>query len=404
MQTFCDTIMEIFEVFPHKTNPDIAVGNIGETINGNVSTNDNVLPGTTYGSPVASSSNPSSAVPVMNSNGTYTFNTTVPGTYVFTVPVCPPGYTTNCPMETLTITIVDPSKKDNKPVVNTDRAITKPSTAVKVDVLANDAPGNIGIELNRASLTVATSPKNGTTVVNSDGTITYTPNAGFLGRDTFYYNICDKATPPNCAIGMAVVNVTNEDLADVRDDVAKGNGVLTGNVLSNDKLPAGSTPSVKPVDTIIAGKGRLVIDANGNYTWTPVNGYTGSLQVPVTVCDGKTPQTCYTSTLHIISTISADVTIPNYFSPNGDGINDVWNLDDLLDRYPNARAVIYNRWGNIVWRSTGPYGRSTSGVNNWSGQLEGSQDNVPDGVYYYLLEIEDEFKTTKTGFIEIMRQ
>jgi gliding motility-associated-like protein len=404
MQTFCDTIMEIFDVFPHATNPDIAVGNMNETINGNVATNDIVLPGTTYGTPVASSSNPSSTVPTMNPNGTYTFNASVPGTYVFTVPVCPVGYTTGCPTETLTITVVDPSRKDNKPIVNADRAITKPSTPVKVDVLANDATGNIGIPLNRSSLAIATAPKNGTVAVNSDGTITYTPNAGFLGRDTFYYTICDQATPPNCGTGMAVVNVTNEDLADVRDDVAKGNGVLTGNVLSNDKFPAGSVPSVKPVDTLLAGKGRLVIDANGNYTWTPVNGFNGSIQVPVTVCDGKTPQTCYTSTLHIVSTISADVVIPNYFSPNGDGINDVWSLDDLLDRYPNARAMIYNRWGNVVWRSTGPYGRSTSGKNVWHGQLEGAQDLVPDGVYYYLIEIEDEFKTTKTGFIEIMRQ
>ena len=102
--------------------------------------------------------------------------------------------------------------------------------------------------------------------------------------------------------------------------------------------------------------------------------------------------------------IPKDFDIPNYFSPNGDGINDVWNLDNLLASYPKAKALIYNRWGNIVWRSIGPYGPSTSGRNLWYGQLEGSQDNVPDGVYYYLLELDDEFKTTKTGFIELMRQ
>jgi gliding motility-associated-like protein len=85
-------------------------------------------------------------------------------------------------------------------------------------------------------------------------------------------------------------------------------------------------------------------------------------------------------------------------------MNDVWNLDEILVRYPNLNAMIYNRWGNIVWRSKGPYGKSTSGTNVWFGQLEGSNDNVPDGVYYYLLDLEDDLKTSKTGFIELMRQ
>ena len=85
-------------------------------------------------------------------------------------------------------------------------------------------------------------------------------------------------------------------------------------------------------------------------------------------------------------------------------VNDVWNIDGILLKYPNAKAIVYNRWGNVVWRSTGSYGRSSTGRNIWYGQQEGSQELVPDGVYYYLLELEDGFGTTKTGFIEIMRQ
>lgn len=404
--TVCDTHLVIVDVAPvNKTNPDIAVGDKGVQIAGNVGTNDNVVAGTTYGTPIASTSNPSPVVPVMNANGTYTFTATIPGTYVFTVPVCPPGQSTGCPTETLTITVNDPTKTDNKPIVNTDYPITKPNTPVKVNVLANDASANAGFPLVKSSLTVSTAPKNGTATVNADGTIGYTPKPGFVGKDTFYYTICDSVTPPNCGTAMVIVNVTNEDLADVQDDVAKGKGSLIGNTLANDKFPVGSKPYVKPQDVIIPGKGRFVIDSAGNYIWTPEPGFTGNVQIVITTCDGKSPETCYNSTLHISSDNKAtNAVIPNYFSPNGDGVNDVWNIDAVLDNYPNARALIYNRWGNIVWRSTGPYGRSTSGRNLWHGQQEGSQDLVPDGVYYYLLELEDEFKTTKTGFIEIMRQ
>lgn len=69
----------------------------------------------------------------------------------------------------------------------------------------------------------------------------------------------------------------------------------------------------------------------------------------------------------------------------------------LYDRYPNLKAIIYNRLGSIVWRSTGKY------TNNWHGQIEGSGNIVSDGVYYYLLELNSEFKEIKSGFIEVMR-
>lgn len=94
-----------------------------------------------------------------------------------------------------------------------------------------------------------------------------------------------------------------------------------------------------------------------------------------------------------------DAEIPNYISPNGDGANDNWVLPrSLTDKYPQAKVMIYNRWGNIVWRSNGPY------QNDWGGDHYNTNDPLPDGVYYYLLELDPVFKTTKTGFIEIMRR
>ncbi len=67
--------------------------------------------------------------------------------------------------------------------------------------------------------------------------------------------------------------------------------------------------------------------------------------------------------------IVIDLKIPNGFSPNGDGINDSWEIDGI-SAFPNCLVEVYNRWGNIVFTSRG-YN------TKWEG------DALPFGVYYY---------------------
>lgn len=406
----CDTVrncfkFEVYDCFKPLINSDVAVGFKGLLIAGNLSLNDVIQTGTTYGSIVASGTNPSSVLPVVNSDGSYTFTPSIPGVYVFTISVCPLGQSSGCPTQTLTITVLDPSIKTNPPVVTDDRVFTNPNTPVNIFVLNNDGSGNNTTLLVVSSLTVTNQPKNGSVTVNSNGTITYTPRTGFVGSDTFFYNICDNGIPPNCAVAMVIVDVVgNSKVSYVIDDVASGLGALNGNVLENDKYPDGAKPVVTETTISFAGKGTFTIDKNGKYIWTPVAGFSGSVQIPISICDGLLPERCYTSIVTCITLRIEEDPIPNYISPNGDGSNDVWCIDGILSIYPKTKVLVYNRWGNIVWRSTGPYGRCGSGSNVWFGQKEGSNDPIPDGVYYYLMELEDEFKTTKTGFIEVMRQ
>ncbi|TDO25362.1 gliding motility-associated-like protein [Sediminibacterium goheungense] len=68
--------------------------------------------------------------------------------------------------------------------------------------------------------------------------------------------------------------------------------------------------------------------------------------------------------------------IPNVFSPNGDGIHDTWKIKYLIS-YPNADIRIFNRNGQIVFRSTG-YSKE------WDGTMNGKP--VPIGVYYYIID------------------
>src|SRR5207253_370207 len=67
--------------------------------------------------------------------------------------------------------------------------------------------------------------------------------------------------------------------------------------------------------------------------------------------------------------------IPNAFSPNGDGINDTWNIASLAS-YPNCTVEIFNRYGTKVYNSIG-YSKP------WDGTFNGS--SLPVGVYYYII-------------------
>ena len=386
-----------------KLNPDVNVTYVNVQVVGNVSTNDNVPSGTIYGSPTALVGNPTAAMPIINPDGSYTFTSAKAGVYYFNVPVCPPGVTTNCPVQLLTITVLDPDSKTNTPVANTDIATTKEGKAVVLNTLDNDLSGN-DAPLNPASVAVVEAPKNGKTSVDpTTGKITYTPNPGFVGVDTLKYKVCDQSSPVNCITAYQIITVlpTNSpNITTASDDYNTSNSdAVSGNVLDNDVDPEGNTQSVTPQTTTIPGKGTLVLNVDGSYVFTPEAGFTGPVNFPYTVCDNGSTTACAKGTLYILVKPGSDLVLPNYFSPNSDGGNDAWILPpSLYAKYPNLKAIIYNRWGNIVWRSVGAYRNEFAGTH-WTTELP-----LPDGVYYYLLELEDEFKKTMSGFVEIMRR
>lgn len=85
--------------------------------------------------------------------------------------------------------------------------------------------------------------------------------------------------------------------------------------------------------------------------------------------------------------------IPNAFSPNGDGINDTWNIK-YLESYPGATVEVYNRYGQIVFRSLG-YSKP------WDGRVSGG-NLLPIGTYYYIINPKNN-KPQMTGSITIIR-
>lgn len=84
--------------------------------------------------------------------------------------------------------------------------------------------------------------------------------------------------------------------------------------------------------------------------------------------------------------------IPTAFSPNGDGINDVWDIGFLKD-YPSNRIEVFNRYGQLVFSSIG-YNRP------WDGKKDGK--NLPVGTYYFIIEPKNG-RPIITGNVTILR-
>lgn len=86
--------------------------------------------------------------------------------------------------------------------------------------------------------------------------------------------------------------------------------------------------------------------------------------------------------------------IPNLFTPNNDGKNDVFVIPNLAVLYPGCSVKIYNRWGGLVFESEG-YAQS------WNGTYKG--ENVPMGTYFYHIELKDASNTEINGSVSIIR-
>ena len=290
------------------TNPDFNSTFVNVPVPGNVSTNDRVPAGTTYGTTPTLLSSPAGSTPsiTMNSNGTYTFVSNIKGVYIYNVPVCMPGQVAPCPPTKLTITVLDAALVTNNPVANVDIAATRINTPVTLKSLANDAAGNPANSLVPSSVVVTVAPLHGTASVNAaTGDITYTPAAGYTGTDTLTYQVCDNQVPAKCASANQIITISplnGPNTTEAADDykITALNTVATGNVKINDNDPEGNTQTVTAQNTTIAGKGNLVLNANGDYTFTPVTGFSGPVDYVYTTCDNGVPQACAMATLHIL--------------------------------------------------------------------------------------------------------
>jgi len=137
------------------------------------------------------------------------------------------------------------------------------------------------------------------------------------------------------------------------------------------------------------------------YYWTPAD----NMEFSTTLTPVVSPTDDITYTLNVESLdncgIASDnvfirvykkINIPTAFSPNNDGVNDLWNIA-LLNTYPESVLTVYTRTGSEIFRSVG-YAKA------WNGNYNGRP--LPAGVYYYVLDLKNN-TPKRSGWVYIVR-
>ncbi len=170
---------------------------------------------------------------------------------------------------TYTLTTIDGVTSDPitvtiniKPAGVNDAVTTPINTPVTTTVKANDGPSGVG-----ATVT-ATNGTHGITSVDASGNVTYTPLAGYVGKDTYTYTLTNggaTSDPITVTVTIKPVGVNDADATPV-------NTPVTTNVKANDG-PSGVGTTVSPSN---GAHGTTSVDASGNVIYTPTTGYTGT--------------------------------------------------------------------------------------------------------------------------------
>lgn len=157
-------------------------------------------------------------------------------------------------------------------------------------------------------------------------------------------------------------------------------------VLSNDSDPQNSInpSSLKIVSPPLNGT-AYVDYSKYNIHFRPNDGFSGNEIFEYEICN--TDNLCDKAKVFVLVT-EFEFRIPNAFSPNGDGINDFFEIVGI-EKYQGNSISIINRWGNRVYEAKN-YGIDTYPVF-WDGYANtGSTflgDELPSGTYYYSLDL-----------------
>jgi len=220
---------------------------------------------------------------------------------------------------------------------------------------------------------------------------------GALGSDTTCIVICDslgfcdttyiivnieEGVDPPMAVNDTVPTVTQEG-----DAAPYGPNPVNIDVLPNDIIP-GSLVSISVITSPSAGTAIVLPDGTIDYTQLESCPYVDSFSYEI--CNSSGCDTAWV----FIDVICNDIIVYTGFSPNGDGVNDSFIIDGI-DAYPNNKLMIFNRWGNSIYEKVGY-------SNDWNGTWNG-QTMLPDGTYFYILELNDDEARKFSGFIQIHR-
>ncbi len=241
-------------------------------------------------------------------------------------------------------------------------------------------PAVLNIEMEHTNAYCAGGATGTGNAIISGGTLPYT---------YAWSNGASSTAISGLAAGVYTITVTDDHSCFVIDSIK---------ITQTDSVRVDFT--MEPVSCIDQHDGKLTAYAhggNGDYSYAWSNGSTistienlmsGPYQITVTDlmgCSGKGEATVTKIEIECIN-------IPTCFTPNEDGLNDIWVIKDA-DLYPEFSLKIYNRWGQIVYDLDGNY-------VPWDGMYKGNP--LPAETYYYFLQLSAQTPVVQ-GNITIVR-
>jgi len=280
---------------------------------------------------------PTNGTASVNNNGTptdptddfitYTPNANYNGPDQLTYQICDRDGDCDTAIASITVNAVNdpPVAVDDTYSINEDFVLTNNVTGNDSDV---DGPS--------VSITLVTGVTNGTLVLNTNGSFTYTPNANYNGPDSFVYSYCDLGTPNLCdtASVSITVNPVNDAPVAVDDSYSVNeDNTLTNNVTPNDSDVDGPSVSI----TLVTGvtNGTLTLNMDGSFTYTPNANYNGPDSFVYSYCDLGTPNLCDSASVSITVNPVNDppVAVDDSYTLNEDNVltNNVTANDSDVD-------------------------------------------------------------------------
>ncbi|MEJ7557803.1 MAG: Ig-like domain-containing protein [Pedobacter sp.] len=178
-----------------------------------------------------------------------------------------------------------------------DLANTRTNVAVTIPVINND------VNVTNATVIKNSEPFNGTALVNPDGTVTYTPNNGFSGKDSFTYRLRTDgvdSSPINVVVNVKPVGSPDNTTTLI-------NTPVTLDLKLNDISKAGTSA----VAITQPGKGTVTLNVAGTMIYTPSAGFTGTdtFTYKLTTVDGLESDPI-TVTINVVSAIAKAPDLP----------------------------------------------------------------------------------------------
>jgi gliding motility-associated-like protein len=234
--------------------------------------------------------------------------------------------------------------------------------------------------------------------VTDNCTATVTQIAGLESGDVFphgytqiTYVATDLAGNTDTCSFTILINTPPDAVADSVSFGENDTNIII-DVLNNDYDLDGDTITITSAS---AGQGTVTINSDGTITYfIDPQVWCGIDTITYVICDNF--GACDTATSFVSVDCYFEVLVPQGFSPNGDGVNDKFEIIGIED-YPNARITVYNRWSHKVYESR-------HYDNSWDGRSQVAftmgSGVLPKGTYFYVLELGDG-TALKKGFIYI---